>query len=623
MQFTTNARYPIPGQMAPMVEQFDWKLTPLGPISDWPSPLFSTVRLVLRSPLPMVLLWGHDGVMIYNDAYSEFAGFRHPGLLGSKVREGWPEVSDFNDNVLRVCLAGGTLSYQDQELTLHRNGKPEQVWLNLDYSPVCDEAGQPAGVLACVVETTKRVKAERMLALESGRFREMFRQAPGFMAMLRSPEHIFEVVNDSYLQLVGHRSDLIGKPIRQALPEMEGQRYLELLDAVYRTGEPFRGEAMPVLLQRRVEGATEQMFVDFVYQPIRDGAGQVSGIFVEGYDVTQRVHAEAALRTSQERFRKALTISTVGVLFFEIGGRVTDANDAFLAMTGFTRADLEAGALRWDKMTPPEFMPASQKCIEELTTQGHSTPYEKEYVRKDGTRVWFLFAARMLNETEAVEFAIDISERRAAEDRQKLLARELNHRVKNLFAVASGMVSLSARNARSPQDMAASLQGRLNALARASDIIQPKSGAAEEDPERVATLEKLVWAIVPPYLEHGPPGSMSSITVSGPDVALGPNAITGLALFLHETATNAAKYGALSWVEGRLRVEWRSTGSAVHLTWIESEGPEVKGPPSVSGFGSVLAKRSIAGTLGGAVDYDWKPEGLRVDVILPMERLSY
>jgi len=111
----------------------------------------------------MVMLWGEDGIMLYNDAYSVFAGGRHPILLGSKVREGWPEVANFNDNVMRVGLAGGTLQYRDQELTLFRHGAPEQVWMNLDYSPVIDESGRPAGVLAIVVETTEGVLAERAM----------------------------------------------------------------------------------------------------------------------------------------------------------------------------------------------------------------------------------------------------------------------------------------------------------------------------------------------------------------------------------------------------------------------------------------------------------------------------
>jgi two-component sensor histidine kinase len=153
------------GQLGSLIRSFDWATTSLGPLAQWPQSLKTITQMLLLSPVPIVLLWGEDGVMIYNDAYSVFAGARHPGLLGSKVREGWPEVADFNDNVMKVGLAGGTLAYRDQELTLYRHGHPEQVWMNLDYSPVLDESGEPAGVVAIVVETSQRVLAERHLEL--------------------------------------------------------------------------------------------------------------------------------------------------------------------------------------------------------------------------------------------------------------------------------------------------------------------------------------------------------------------------------------------------------------------------------------------------------------------------
>src|ERR1700742_4542813 len=103
------------GEMGRLIAAYDWSKTSLGPISSWPQSLTSVVGTILRSPIAIVTLWNDDGVMIYNDAYSEFAGGRHPDLLGSKVREGWPEVADFNDNVMKVCFAGGTLDYYDQE----------------------------------------------------------------------------------------------------------------------------------------------------------------------------------------------------------------------------------------------------------------------------------------------------------------------------------------------------------------------------------------------------------------------------------------------------------------------------------------------------------------------------
>ena len=110
------------GEASALMKTFDWGATSIGPMDLWPQSLRTTISIMLRSPIPMVLLWGPDGIMIYNDAYTVFAGGRHPRLLGSKVLEGWAEVADFNANVMRVGMAGGTLSYRDQELTLYRNG---------------------------------------------------------------------------------------------------------------------------------------------------------------------------------------------------------------------------------------------------------------------------------------------------------------------------------------------------------------------------------------------------------------------------------------------------------------------------------------------------------------------
>ena len=130
--------------------------------------------------------------MIYNDGYSGFAGGRHPSLFGSKVRERWPEVADFNDNIMNVVWGGGgTLAYRDQVLTLSRSGKPEEVWLNLDHSPLLDEQGEPAAVMAIVVEITDKIRAERELEAERESLRRMFAQAPGFIAVTSGPRHQF------------------------------------------------------------------------------------------------------------------------------------------------------------------------------------------------------------------------------------------------------------------------------------------------------------------------------------------------------------------------------------------------------------------------------------------------
>ncbi|UVE43490.1 PAS domain-containing protein [Pseudomonas chlororaphis] len=149
------------GEMAARIQAFDWSVTELGALDRWSSSLCSAVQLLLASPVPLVMLWGRSGYMIYNDAYAEFAGGRHPYLLGCQVEQGWPEVADFNRHVLDTCLAGGTLSYRNKELVLLRNGQPEHVWMDLYYSPVAGDDQAPAGVMAIVVETTAHVLSEQ------------------------------------------------------------------------------------------------------------------------------------------------------------------------------------------------------------------------------------------------------------------------------------------------------------------------------------------------------------------------------------------------------------------------------------------------------------------------------
>jgi signal transduction histidine kinase len=149
------------GEMAQRIREFDWSETSLGPIDQWSRSLRAAVKMLLASPVPLVMLWGPMGYMVYNDAYSVFAGGRHPSLLGAPVEKGWPEVADFNRNVVDKCLAGETLSYRDKELVLHRNGAAEDVWMDLYYSPVVEDDGSPAGVISIVIETTERVVAER------------------------------------------------------------------------------------------------------------------------------------------------------------------------------------------------------------------------------------------------------------------------------------------------------------------------------------------------------------------------------------------------------------------------------------------------------------------------------
>ena len=320
------------GEAGRLIAGRDWSNTSLGPIQAWPQSLKTALGLLLLSPVPIVMLWGDDGIMLYNDAYSIFAGGRHPDLLGSKVREGWPEVADFNDNVMKVGLAGGTLAYRDHELTLFRNGTAEQVWMNLDYSPVPDETGQPAGVIAVVVETTERVKADQRLATERERLLRAFEQAPGFIISMRGPTHEVEFVNAAHRRAFSSH-DWTGRTIRDAFPDVEGQGFFEMLDHVYATGERYEAFAQSVRF-RQPNGREEERFLTFVYEAVRDSDGSIVGIMCEGSDATDAYRAEQKVRDERHALQLLNGVAAAIAAEKDLDRIVQHVVDAGVELTG-------------------------------------------------------------------------------------------------------------------------------------------------------------------------------------------------------------------------------------------------------------------------------------------------
>ena len=299
------------GEMGELTRSFDWSSTSLGSISDWPQSLCTAVNIMLQSPVPIVMLWGPDGIMLYNDSYSIFAGGRHPVLLGSKVVEGWPEVADFNRNVMeQVYENGKTLNYENQQLTLYRHGTPEEVWMNLTSSPILDETGRPAGVFAVVLETTREILAQRKQAAAEAALRaereylhSLLMEAPAVIAVLRGPEHVFELSNPLYDELTGHRP-LIGKTVREALPELSDQGFFEILDQVYATGQTYFGNEVRIEVDRTGQGQLSEIYLNFIYQPSRNIKKEVDGILVHAVEVTDQVAARKKLEhRAQEQQR--------------------------------------------------------------------------------------------------------------------------------------------------------------------------------------------------------------------------------------------------------------------------------------------------------------------------------
>src|SRR6185312_11008558 len=166
----TLAFLPEGSELAGLIRAFDWQGTAMGELRQWPEYLRTVVALMLRSAVPMTLQWGREGWMIYNDAYRGIAAARHPALLGKTIGNAWAEIADFRQGVVDRVLDGNTLSYRNEHFSLMRIDGPEDVWLDIDYSPVVDVAGIPVGVLAIVKDTSARFRAEQrlLIAQEAG-----------------------------------------------------------------------------------------------------------------------------------------------------------------------------------------------------------------------------------------------------------------------------------------------------------------------------------------------------------------------------------------------------------------------------------------------------------------------
>ena len=198
----------------------------------------------------------------------------------------------------------------------------------------------------------------------------------------------------------------------------------------------------------------------------------------------------------------------------------------------------------------------------------------------------------------------------------------MNHRVKNLFAVMNGVVLLSSRSKQGPEEMARSIRGRLDAIARAHELVLPSVLRAADDQSRRTDLTTLIKAVLSPYASGPEARGKSRLTIEGPHVVVGDKAANALALVLNEMATNAIKYGAFADAEGAIRVDWSLADDKLSLNWRERGGPPVDGKPASEGFGSQLARRSVAGQLAGTLAYDWDAAGLTVNITAPLERLA-
>jgi len=410
---------PARGEVAHLLQAQDRASSPLGEPTCWPAALHTVAALVLEAARPMYLAWGPELSLVYNDACRRILGHRHPAALGRPLEQAWPEMWRCVGRLHERALQGEACEAENVECSVPHDGAERQAWFSLSCSPV--RAGDAvAGVLCLIEETTERVLAERNRQAESQRLQQWFAQAPNLLAVLRGPEHRIEVANAAVHELTGH-ADMVGLTVREALPDLEAQGYIQLLDEVHRSGVPFIGRSMAARFRRAREAPLEERLFDLLFQPIRDDAGRVTGIFFSAVDVTESARTTAALRVSEERLLAATAGAGVGIWEIDLATGRGEWSEIASALVSLHRSDFTT--TDWEEAVDPQDLPHLQAVWERALL--HDTPYEVEFRTRarapDGGPRWLLARGHVERNADGQPVRgcgviFEVTERRRAQD---------------------------------------------------------------------------------------------------------------------------------------------------------------------------------------------------------------
>ena len=600
-----DAAFPGGGEMGALIGAYDWAVTSLGPIPDWSPSLTAAVSLMLPARAQIVLFWGPEFIALYNDAYAPTIGDKHPGALGRPAREHWSELWDDLEPLLRSVLrTGETVFAKDRPFYIERHGYPEDVYFDISYSAVRDGTGTVAGVLCIVSETTERVLAQRALA----KTQERLSYALGASGMIGTFD--WHIPSDTFYSdarfatmfSVDPEKGEKGAPLADYLAGIHPDDRDRIAHAVGRavaTGEKYVQEYR-LLRQdgsvRWIEARGECLY-DKSGQPLRFPGAVV--------DITEHIQAEEI-----ERWLAAIVESSDdAIVSKDLNGIVTSWNRGAELLFGYRPEEVIGKPITI--LIPADRQDEEPRILERLRRGERIDHFETVRRRKDGSLVEISLTVSPVRDAQgrivgASKIARDITEQKRAERLQQTLVHELNHRVKNILATVQAVARQSFRNGPLDPRARETFEARLQALSNAHDLLTRENWDG-------AGMAAVVAQVLAPY-------PCERFEIGGPELRLTPRVALALTLALHELATNAAKYGALSVPTGRVAITWAiRPGDPSHLAlrWQERGGPAVS-PPSRKGFGSRLIERSLALELGGEVHIVYDPAGLVCDVISPV-----
>lgn len=618
--------------MRAAIRAFDWASTPLGALDHWPASLRFALRLCEHATVPTAIYWGEDLRLIYNDAWAPALGDRHPGMLGKKAAEVWQEAWPLvAPQFAEVMATGRGITVRDQVLPVMRGGIAREAHWNYSLTPIFDERDRVMGVLNQGVDITKAFLAERRLSFQialADRLRrigdpeEVKRVATELLGEHLGAARVGYADVDDSRGTIGVQSDWTRESCVSSLSGHSGilaDLGGEALDFL-RTGEVMAISDLPAAMPADDNRAATWEAIEvralitvplvregelkallYVHEPEpRRWKGSELAIARDVAERTwaalERAQAEQGLRDSEDHYRHAVELNPQ------------------VSWTAFPDGQLNRVAKRWEEWTGTSGLGDSwanglhpDDRARSFATWSHSVatgePYDIEHrvQFRDGSYRWARSRAYPRRDG-AGEICLwygsteDIHDRKLAEERQRLLLNELNHRVKNTLATVQAIAFQTLKSDVPLAEARASFEARLLALSRAHNLLTGQNWEG-------ASLHQIVRDVAD-YL------SPDRFQLTGEAVWLAPRAALAMALALHELGTNAVKYGALSGEAGSVSISWSFQGDKLKFLWCERGGPAVS-QPGRRGFGSRLIEKGLATDLGGAARIMYDPDGLQ------------
>src|SRR3954463_8546625 len=477
--------------MGALMREHDWSASPLGHPKSWPGTLRSAVNLILQSRIPMFVAWGPDLAFLYNDAYAEILGAKHPSALGTPFRAVWVDIWDDIGPLVERAMVGETTYSENLPLTMRRYGYDEETWFTFSYSPIYDERAAVGGMYCAVTETTGQVIAERSLRDGEARWRSVFeRMHEGFC--LCEMVHRDGVADDfRYIEVNAAWGRLTGVPPEATVGRLASEVFPGIEDIWARTYARVVETGEPAHFVKFL-GPVQRWFEVLAY---RTEPGRFAALFL---NVTQRRAADEALRAEGIRLHLALEAGRLGSWELDVATDTARCSPRHDAIFGYAAPPPDWGYGRFnEKHVLPEDRDHVDRYFHAAAEGGADWHFECRIRRADDSEVrWIEARGQPVRDAEGrpvrlLGVVADVTERKRAEERQALLLAELSHRVKNSLAVVQALAIQTARGAADLPSFSAAFQSRLIALARAHDLLTRQNWEG-------AALDAVVRATVDP-----------------------------------------------------------------------------------------------------------------------------